>query len=1263
MKALRSLLTVALFTTTLALTAQVDSSRYTEMHWRMIGPFRGGRTVAAVGVPQQPGVFYIGVNNGGVWKTNDYGRVWAPIFDDQLSGSIGAIAVAPSDPNIIYAGSGEGLQRPDLATGDGIYKSTDAGKTWTHLGLRDGQQIPMIAVDPHDPNRLFVAVLGHPFGPNNERGIYRSTDGGTTFEKVLSKDEAGGIDVVLDPSNAQTVYAALWETRYGPWENAYLKGPNNGIFKSTDGGTTWHQLTKGLPEGEALGRAGLEVSRANPQRIYTIAGVDEKSGGVYRSDDGGESWQRMNDDERVWGRPGDFNEIRSDPKNADIVYSANVVTWKSIDGGKTWSAFRGAPGGDDYHRIWIDPNDSKLILIASDQGAIITVNGGMSWSSWYNQPTAQLYHVNADNAFPYRVCGGQQESGSACVESRSDDGRITFHDWHPVAAEEYGYAVPDPLDPDIVYGGRISRYDRRNRQVQDITPKALRGKTYRMLRTQPIAFSPADPHILFFAANMMWKTTNGGRSWTQISPDLTRKTWDVPSNVGKYKGTPEAKPKQRGVIYAIAPSPLDVNRIWAGTDDGLIHVTTDGGKTWKDVTPPQLVPWAKVSIMEASHFDKLTAYAAINTFRLDDLRPHILRTRDGGKTWTEIVNGIANGADINVVREDPKTKGLLFAGSETQVWFSNDDGAHWQSLRQNMPATAIRDLVVKDDDLIAGTHGRGFWILDDIQPLRVGGGRSGGDGDRAGRPLAADETSALLKPQRATRFRWSKWPDTPLPPDEPAGQNPPDGAIIDYVLASNASLVTLEVLDANGKLVRRYASTDKTEQPKDTGNVPWYWIRPSRALATSAGMHRFTWDLHSAPISQIKPSYPISAVPFDTAPNYTSPWVVPGTYTVKLTVDGKSSTQPLTVRMDPRVKTTHEELVKQFTISMKLHDLLQQLAIALEELRGIKSSLQADDKFGKDLSELEGDEDEDQPTLARIQSNVRSLFDNIQAYDGPPTAQQLAAVNDVEPQVKAVLGRWETLRKRRASAAGYEIYAIRYGTIPEFPVASLVQGADKSRKLDIAMMIWLLRGNGHNVLVDSGFYHPQFFKNWKVADFVRPDEAVARLGVHPNDVTDLILTHAHWDHADGADLFPKAQIWIQKEEFRYYTTADHPGMDKGDMEFLRRAHREGRVHLVDGDREILPGISVYTGGRHTYASQYVRAGDVVLASDNVYLYENLTNHVPIAQTLDATSNLAAQDRMKTLAQVIVPGHDPEVLTRFARVAEGVVAISAPVPQR
>ncbi len=926
------------------------NSRFAELQWRSIGPFRGGRTVAAVGIPSQPNVFFIGVNNGGIWKTTDYGRVWTPVFDDQPTGSIGAIAIAPSDPNVIYAGSGEGLQRPDLSTGDGIYKSTDGGKTWTHLGLRDGQQIPTIAVDPRDPNRLFVAVLGHPYGPNQERGIFRSTDGGRTFEKVLYRDEnTGGIDVILDPSNPRIVYAALWEARQGPWENASFAGPGSGVYKSIDGGTTWRQLTAGLPAGELLGRAGLEIALSDPKRLYAIAGTTAESGGVYRSDDAGESWKRVNDDERLWGRPGDFNEVRADPKNADVVYVANVVTWKSADGAKTFAALRGAPGGDDYHRLWINPNDPDIILNASDQGAVITVNGGATWSSWYNQPTAQMFHISADNAFPYRVCGGQQESGSACVPSRGDEGQITFRDWTPVGAEEYGYAVPDPLDPDIVYGGKITRFDRRTRTAEVVTPKPLRGEGYRVVRTQPIAFSPADPHILFFASNTLWKTTSGGRAWTEISPDLSRKQWSVPKSVGKYTGTPAAEPKQRGVIYAIAPSPLDVNRIWAGTDDGLIHLTIDGGKNWSDVTPKELAPWAKVSILEASHFDANTAYAAINTFRLDDLRPHIYRTRDGGKSWTHITKGIPDGGIINVVREDPKTRGLLFAGSETEVFVSFDDGDAWETLRLNMPASSIRDLVVHEDDVAVATHGRGFWILDDIEPLRQ-----------------IRSTATLLKPQRAWRVRWNKNTDTPLPADEPAGQNPPDGAILDYVLAAPAKEVTLEILDSSGQIVRRYSSNDPIATPADTGNVPWYWIRPQRAISTAAGMHRFVWDLFYPPLPQKRPSYPIAAIPHDTAPDATSPYAMPGNYTVRLTVDGKVSTQPLVVQMDPRVKTSRADLAEQFRLSMKVYGWMQQLA-------------------------------QDSP----LREAATRLLDMLQAADVAPSTQLAAAVEELEKRIAA----------------------------------------------------------------------------------------------------------------------------------------------------------------------------------------------------------------------------------------------------------------------
>ncbi|HEY2093921.1 MAG TPA: glycoside hydrolase [Thermoanaerobaculia bacterium] len=980
------------------------------MEWRGIGPFRGGRTVAAVGVPQQPNVFYIGVNNGGVWKTTDYGRIWMPIFDDQPTGSVGAIAVAPSDPNVIYVGSGEGLQRPDLSTGDGIYKSTDAGKTWAHLGLRDGQQIPMISVDPHDANRLFVAVLGHPYGPNEERGIFRSTDGGKTFEKVLYKNEnVGGVDVLFDPSNAQTVYAVLWEQRQGPWENGSFRGNGSGFFKSTDGGSTWKQITNGLPgSDDGLSRIGLGNSPADPKRLYAVVNATKKAG-VYRSDDEGESWHLMNDDGRLVGYGGDMNEIRTDPKNADVVYIAAVASWKSTDGGKTWGMFRGAPGGDDYHRFWINPDNPNIILLAADQGAVITVNGGESWSSWYNQPTAQFYHVSTDNAFPYRVCGGQQESGSACVASRGDDGEITFREWHPVGAEEYGYVVADPLNPDIVFGGKVSRYDRRTDQVNEVGPMPLRGKSYRTLRTMPIVFSPTDPHVLYFASNTVWKTLNGGQSWSEISPDLTRSTWSVPANVGIYANSPGAKPTQRGVIYALAPSPLDGNRIWAGTDDGLIQATIDGGKNWTNVTPKELVPFAKVSILEASHFHASEAYAAINTLRLDDLRPHIYRTKDGGKSWVHVTNGIPDGANVNVVREDPKKEGLLFAGSETQVYVSFDDGDHWESLRLNMPASSVRDLVIHEDDLVAGTHGRGAWILDDIEPLRQHGG-----------------TTRLLKPARAWRFRWNKNTDTPLPPDEPAAPNPPDGAIIDYYLASPASAVTLVILDANGKLVRKYSSSDPSQPPTETDSVPAYWIRPPQTLGTTAGLHRYVWDLHYTPAPGVESTYPIAAIAHNTAPAPTSPWVMPGTYSVKLTVtvDGnaKSFTEPLTVRIDPRVKTPREGLEQQSRISKQMYDGVVRANAALEELHALRKTLSKE--LGAKAAEIEGESrggfeysfprpiGAPRETLSSVSHSMLSIMNLAQQADVTPSQQLEAAAADRQKALEEVLGRFGELKKQ-----------------------------------------------------------------------------------------------------------------------------------------------------------------------------------------------------------------------------------------------------------
>jgi photosystem II stability/assembly factor-like uncharacterized protein len=966
-----------LFAASLAGVAQsqtVDPKLTSNLEWRMIGPFRGGRTVGAQGVRGQPNLFYIGVNNGGVWKTDDYGLTWKPIFDDQPTGSIGDIAIAQSNPNVIYVGSGEGLQRPDLSTGNGIYKSTDGGKTWTHLGLREAQQIGGLAVDPANENRLFVAALGHPFGPNPERGVYRSLDGGKTFERVLYKDEnVGAIQVTIDPNNPQIVYADMWAGRYAPWE-ASFNGPGSGLYKSVDGGTTWKEIDNGFPtEAQGRGRIGFAIARSNSNRMFALVDA-RQNGGLYISNDAGESWSLVNTDNRIWGRGADFAEVQIDPRNADLVYSANVAMWRSYDAGKTFESFKGAPGGDDYHRLWINPDNPHIMLQASDQGASVTVNDGRTWSSWYNQPTAQFYHVITDNQVPYWVYGAQQESGSAAVISRGDNGAITFRDWHTVGVEEYGYVAPDPLNPNIIFGGRVSRYDTRTKEVQNISPEPIRTGKVRMVRTLPVIFSPVDPKTLYFGTNFIFRTRTGGDGWDIISPDLTRESYELPATMGVYASIDPEKGKHRGVVYTIAPSFKNVNTIWAGTEDGLIHITRDGGKTWKNVTPGALTPWSKVSLMEASHFDDNTAYAAINRLRLDDLRPHIYKTHDGGATWTEIVNGIAPGDVVDAVREDPVRKGLLYAGTENGVYFSLDDGNNWQPLRNNMPATAIRDLVVHEADLVVGTHGRGFWIMDDISPLRQM------------TTVTARTDVTLFKPRMQYRFRRNKNTDTPLPPEEPAGKNPPDGAIIRYYLARDAeSPVTLEILDASGAVVRRYSSTDSIPRSTNPPQLPNYWMRPPMQLSTKAGAHTFVWDMHWPHAAGAGQSYPISAIYMDTPLNPLGPAAMPGEYTARLTVNGRPYTQKFTLKMDPRATISPAGLRTQFDLSYKMADITWKLAPIIASLKGDASST---DRV---------------KTLSRISGEAAALLDILEEADMDPTRQTVERANQVIKDFQAAL--------------------------------------------------------------------------------------------------------------------------------------------------------------------------------------------------------------------------------------------------------------------
>src|SRR6266550_2627826 len=697
---------------------QYDQSLYSGLRWRMIGPFRAGRVNAVSGVLSQPNTFYFGSVGGGVWKSINSGRTWTPIFDSQPVASIGAIAVAPSNPDVVYVGTGEADMRDSISFGNGVYKSTDAGKTWKHIGLESTRQIGKVIVHPRDPNVVYVAVLGHVYGPHPDRGVYRSRNGGATWQKVLFKNnDTGAIDLALDPANPQTIYATLWAVRRPPWFiYAPANGPGSGIFKSTDGGTTWQPLANGIPT-EGLGRIGIAVAQTNRNRIYAI--VDAKAGGLFSPSDAGATWAKISDDVRSWGRGWYFSKVTVDPKNADTVYVSNTSVYKSTNGGKNWTAIKGAPGGDDYHQLWIHPNDPLRMVLASDQGAVVSEDGAQTWSSWYNQSTAQLYHVAADNRFPYWVTAAQQDSGAVGVPSRSAHSEISNHDWTGICAgSEAGYTAPDPLHPKILFGDDVTRCNVVTGATKNVSPEKASEGPFRHAWTQPLVFSQANPHALYYANQFLYKTTNGGESWTQISQDLTREDPGVPPNLNQAAAADAPAEKRRGVIYTIAPSPLRATMIWIGTDDGLIQLTNDDGKTWQNVTPPAITAWSKVVMIDASHFDVKEAYAAVERHQLEDYEPHIFRTRDSGKTWTEITKGLPAGVYVQTVKEDPQRRGLLFAGTERAVFVSFDDGDHWQSLQLNLPPASMRDLAIHGDDLIVATHGRGFWVLDDITALR-----------------------------------------------------------------------------------------------------------------------------------------------------------------------------------------------------------------------------------------------------------------------------------------------------------------------------------------------------------------------------------------------------------------------------------------------------------------------------------------------------------------------------------------------------------------
>jgi photosystem II stability/assembly factor-like uncharacterized protein len=891
------------------------------LQWRLLGPFRGGRTDAASGVHGRPNEFYFGSVNGGVWKTIDGGRVWRPVFDSQGVASIGAMAVAPSAPDIVYVGTGESTLRDSTGYGDGVYRSSDAGRTWIHLGLDETQHIGKIAVDPRNPDVVFVAAIGHFYAPNPDRGVFRSRDGGRTWEKVLYKDDnTGAVEVVIDPTNPRVVYAGLWNTRRPPWYTyAPTNGPGGGIFKSTDGGTTWRQLTVGLP-AEGIGRTGIAVSPSQPRRVYAVVDClvpDPQAaaqpaaaapsgfggpqgppgqGGFFRSDDAGATWRKVSGDQALWGRGWYFEKLAVDPHDPDTVYVPNVAVNRTRDGGATWSVIRGSPGGDDYHQVWIAPDDPDTLIVASDQGTIITRNAraddprDMTWSSWFNQPTAQIYHVSVDPRTPYWVTGAQQDSGAVAVRSRGKFGEISERDWEPIgAAGESGCTAGDPLHPGIVFGGAGTRWDLETNAAVPGTTAPRAAEPLRADWTQPLVFSPADPHALYYASQFLFKTTDGARTWNQISPDLTRPEPGVPPTLDAAAAADTERNGRRGVIYAVAPSPLRAPMVWIGTDDGRIQVTTDDGTSWQDVTPPALSAWSRVTSVEASHFDVAAAYASVDRHQLQDFEPYIYRTRDHGATWQRITAGLPPGVYVHVVKEDPARRGLLFAGTERGAFVSLDDGDHWQPLQLNLPATSVRDFAVYKNDLIVATHGRGFWVIDDISPLR--------QLDDAA--LAAD--AVLFQPADVTYVPQGSDNGTPVQKDEPQAANPPDGAILDYYLRGAAGgPVTLEILDAGGVVVRTFSSEAPSAPAGGRaggggggGGIPRtspLWRPAAEPFSAGAGFHRAVW----------RPVATAAGAGGQGGFRRGSERLLTGTFTARLTVGGQAYTRTFTVRPDSR---------------------------------------------------------------------------------------------------------------------------------------------------------------------------------------------------------------------------------------------------------------------------------------------------------------------------------------------------------------------------
>jgi photosystem II stability/assembly factor-like uncharacterized protein len=914
--------------------------------WRLVGPFRAGWATAVSGIEGDPTTFYFGGAGGGVWKSTDAGHTWRGLMQNERASAIGALALAPSDPRVLYAGTGQPDARYDIMAGEGLYRSADGGESWTRVGLERSRHIGAILVHPRDPNRVLVAVLGHVFGSDPQRGVFLTRDGGRTWQAVLATpDSVGAVDLAWDPLKPEVVFASTWQVRFHPWLDYFMPqgGRGSGVWRSDDGGEHWRRLAGGLPSGR-VGRIGLGVARGSggrtvyvcvqayppPAAAGTTRGTQGAAGagaqtpaersGLYRSDDGGESWQLVNPDGSLGSSY--FGHVIVAPDDPERLYVMGRSIRVSRDGGRHFEVLRGSPGGDDYHALWIDPSEPKRMITGSDQGACVTTNDGASWSSWYNQPTGQFYHLAADERFPYHIYSGQQDNGTIEIASRGAYGVIEERDWHPVGGDERDYMVPKPGDPRTVFGsglgGSISRFDEETRQSADVSAWPLnsygsdpRTVRYRYTWITPLVLSPLPPHAMYLGAQVLFRSMDDGQSWDTVSPDLSGKRAG-----GEFKGEnptlEQARAAGFGVVFSIAPSPADTASLWIGTDDGLVKRTRDGGAHWTDVTPPGAPAWGIVSSLDLSPLDESTAYVAIDTHRLDRFSPLAFRTHDGGRTWQSIARGLPADEFVAVVRCDRKQKGLLYAGTNRSIYVSFDDGERWQPLAPGFPTTWVRDLLAHHDDLIAGTQGRGIWVLDDVSPLRA---------IAAG---LAREPVALVAPAPAVRLRTSENHDTPPPPETPLGQNPPTGAVFDYWIASRPTgVVSLTITDANGALVRTFRSDDPPESLRTDVYFDKAWLRPPVRLASGAGMHRFVWDLrYPRPAARSFRNSIAAVLAAGTPAQPLGPFVLPGRYTVTLTVGGVSKSHPLDVRLDPRISVPAAGLAEQLRLSQAIDSTL-----------------------------------------------------------------------------------------------------------------------------------------------------------------------------------------------------------------------------------------------------------------------------------------------------------------------------------------------------